>query len=112
MKDKIKKCIISGYDFDIINKQELDECWNYITNLQEENERLKEIVENLTTMTASGDRKQIKNTAQFKLDICKQKIDKAIEYTERFTNGKTSRIDTFENVELVLETILQILKGE
>ena len=42
----------------------------------------------------------------------KARIDKATEYTKRFTNGKTSRIDTFENVELVLETILQILKGE
>ena len=53
---------------------------DYITNLQEENKRLKEIVENLTTMTVCGDRKQIKNTAQYKLDICKSRIDKAIEY--------------------------------
>lgn len=81
-------------------------------NLQEENERLKEIVENLTTMTVCGDKKQIKNTAQYKLDIYKQRNEKAIEYTKRFINGKTSRIDEFKNVELVLETIVQLLQGE
>ena len=53
--------------------------------LQLENERLKETVENLTTMTVCGDRKQIKNTAQYKLDICKSKIDKAIEYIKTHT---------------------------
>ena len=53
---------------------------DYITNLQEENERLKEIVENLTTMTVCGDRKQIKSTAQYKLDIYKSRNEKAISY--------------------------------
>jgi len=53
---------------------------NKITNLQEENERLKEIVENITTLTVCDDRKQIKNTAQYKLDIAQERIDKAIEY--------------------------------
>ena len=51
----------------------------YITNLQQENKQLKEIVNNLTTMTAHGDRKQIKNTAQYKLELAEQKIDKALD---------------------------------
>lgn len=78
--------------------------YDYITNLQEElksanesitwysnrfkaverdNRKLKEIVENLTTMTVNGDRKQIKNTAQYKLDIYKSRNEKAIRYIER-----------------------------
>lgn len=46
------------------------------------------------------------------LERYKNIIDKTVEYVERLTNGKTSRIDTWENVEFVLETILSILKGE
>ena len=44
--DKIKKCLIAGYDMHIISQEELKEYWNYITNLQEENERLKEKLNN------------------------------------------------------------------
>ena len=51
----------------------------YTNKIAEENERLKEVVENLTTMTVCGDRKQIKNTAQFKLEQCQSRIDKAVE---------------------------------
>lgn len=46
------------------------------------------------------------------LENYKARINKAIEYTKQFTNGKTSSIDEWENVELVLETIIDILKGE
>ena len=53
---------------------------NRFNALYRENKRLKEIVENLTTMTVCGDRKQIKNTAQYKLDIYKSRNEKAIEY--------------------------------
>lgn len=42
MIDKIKKCLISGYDLDIITQEEMGILWNCITNLQEENERLNE----------------------------------------------------------------------
>lgn len=42
----------------------------------------------------------------------KAKIDKAIDYTRGFINGKTSRIDEWKNVELVLETIVEILGDE
>lgn len=41
-----------------------------------------------------------------------ERIDKAIEYTKRFINGKTSRIDEWKNVELVLENIVNILEGK
>ena len=78
-------------------KQLLD----YITNLQEENEELKEKIENLTTMTVCGDRKQIKNTAQYKLDIAQAKIDKAIEYIEQYKELDFCDLD-----------LLDILRGE
>lgn len=55
-----------------------------------------------------------RNVEQLLVDKLKlqDRIDKTIEYTKRFVNGKYSRIDTFENVEVVLQTILQLLKGE
>lgn len=62
--------------------EELCEITEKYEKLQKENERLKEIVENLTTMTVCGDKKQIKNTAQYKLEIYKSRIDKAIEYNK------------------------------
>lgn len=96
MKDEVKK-ILDKFDKKLEN-YELDKKWgelsvdsighlfpnemiiikHYITNLEQENERLKEIVENLATFTVCGDRKQIKNTAQYKLEIAQDKIDKAI----------------------------------
>jgi len=86
MKDEIKEILdilqkCKDYDDEVylIKQHGAQILLDYITNLQEENKRLKEIVENLTTMTASGDGKQIKNTAQFKLDICKQRIKKAVD---------------------------------
>lgn len=58
---------------DILLEDYFKELENYITNLQEKNKRLEEIIENLTTMTVCGDKKQIKNTAQYKLDIYKSR---------------------------------------
>lgn len=81
----------------------LDIVNDYIEKLEQENKQLKQryerlVQEHIDTITRNEEKQQ--------------RIDKATEYTERLTNGKTSRIDTWENVELVLETILQILKGE
>lgn len=45
------------------------------------------------------------------LESAENRIDKAIVYTKQFTNGKTTSIDEWKNVELVLENILGILKG-
>ena len=101
---------------------------DYITNLQEENERLREVVENLTTMTVCGDRKQIKNTAQFKLEQCQSRIDKAIEYItsyeaietiQQFDHSKNNEdldgatIDEMTRRYLeVHDNLLNILQGE
>jgi exo-beta-1,3-glucanase (GH17 family) len=35
MIDKTKKCLIAGYDLDIITQEEMGILWNYITNSQE-----------------------------------------------------------------------------
>ena len=43
------------------------------------------------------------------IDMYEEKIDKALNYTKGFINGETSRIDEWKNVELVLETIVEIL---
>ena len=39
-----------------------------VEQLEKENIKQKEIIENLTTMTVCGDKKQIKNTSQCKLE--------------------------------------------
>ena len=77
---------------------------DYITNLQEDNQRLKEIVENLTTMTVCGDRKQIKNTAQYKLEQAQSRIDKAIEYLKY-------GVEPEEMEDYIYENLIEILKG-
>lgn len=71
-------------------------------DLQRENKQLKEKIENLTTMIACGDRKQIKNTAQYKLELAEQKIDKAIEYIKSHTKETN-----FDNDKLI--DVLEIL---
>ena len=50
-----------------------------IEDLQKENNKLKETIENVMTLTVCGDKKQIKNTAQYKLEDTQKRIDKAIE---------------------------------
>ena len=42
--DKIKKCLIAGYDMDIISQEELNEYWNYITNLQQRIDKAVEYI--------------------------------------------------------------------
>ena len=82
---------------------------DYITNLQQENEKLKEILENLTTMTVCDDNKQIKNTAQYKLDIYKSRNDKAVEKLKSVSlyglrSGKTL-------ISALINDVLDILEG-
>lgn len=74
-----------------------DEIYKRYDKLKEENKRLKEVVENLTTMTVCGDRKQIKNTAQYKLDIYKSRNEKAIEYC-KLNKEFTPRLEDVENI--------------
>lgn len=56
-----------------------------VEQLEEENIKQKEIIENLTTMAVCGDKKQIKNTAQYKLEQLENIIKEAIEYIDGHT---------------------------
>ena len=104
MNNEIKE-ILDYIDDRIIPNEKWNKIKDYINNLQEENERLREVVENLTTMTVCGDRKQIKNTAQFKLEQCQSRIDKAIEYCNNIM-FETKR------EEKIQDDLLDILQGE
>jgi hypothetical protein len=136
LKDNIKKCvdyvmskndddkrrILNGmfqYNDYLINEQlvvkalndEEKQEWfnNEIFEAKDrEIERLNNIIENLTTMTANGDRTQIKNTAQYKLEQAQERIDKAIEwifYQQEHSMEPYIATDT-------LDDLLEILKGE
>jgi len=74
----------------ILTTNEANILLDYITNLQQkieqlekENIRQKEVIENLTTMTVCGDKKQIKNTAQYKLEQLESIRKEAIEYIKK-----------------------------
>lgn len=125
MKDEIKEILealkphkdIKEYPLSLtLREQKI--LLEHITNLQEENKKLKEIVENLMTMTVCGDRKQIKNTAQYKLEIAQDRIDKAIEYIEEHIKYECD--DTFNGMsfyshhlyDFKKDDLLNILKGE
>lgn len=78
---------------------------------KDEIERLNNIIENLTTMTVNGDRTQIKNTAQYK-------IDRAIEYHDNCVNNLLDLDKIEENERLayrvayeIHDNYLRILKG-
>ena len=58
--------------------------------LEQENKQLKEIVYNLTTMTVCGDRKQIKNTAQYKLE----QLQKVLTELEEWLKQEIENIKT------------------
>ena len=116
MKDEIKEIlealklhndIVKEYPLTLsIEEQKI--LLDYITNLQEENKRLKEIIENLTTMTVNGDRTQIKNTAQYKLDIYKSRNEKAIEYIKSYKNDYAP----YELSDYNIRELLNILNGD
>lgn len=99
-KDKVKEIL------DKTNINVLDEIGiiEYIDYLQEENETLKEKVYNVMSWTVCGDMKQIKNTAQYKLDIAQDRISKAIEYIEDDS--------LFNGSGICANDLLDILRGE
>lgn len=72
------------------NKRKIDMLRKENHQLEEENIKQKEIIENLTTMTVCGDKKQIKNTAKYKLEQLeniRKEIKKEIKkyaYTDNF----------------------------
>lgn len=88
----------------------------YITSLQQkveqlekENIRQKEIIENLTTMTVCGDKKQIKNTAQCKLEQLENIRKEAIEYIKDWQSFPHTNCTTHNE----LKNLLNILnKGD
>lgn len=69
-----------------IYQQKLKDLQQKVEQLEKENIKQKEIIENLTTMTVCGDKKQIKNTAQYKL--------------EQLENIRKEAIEMFENINL------------
>jgi len=73
----LSEAYISGFEqgkFDL--KMDLQQ---KVEQLEKENIKQKEIIESLTTMTVCGDKKQIKNTAQYKLEQLENIINEAIE---------------------------------
>ena len=104
MSEEIEELVDLMFDTDMEEVMKEKSTLEYIHKLQQENKQLKEIVYNLTTMTVYGDRKQIKNTAQYKLELAEQKINKAIEYI---------KTDDFWVSQLKAEQkLLEILEGK
>ena len=112
--NKIKKCLIAGYDVDIINQEEMGILWNYITNLQEENERYKKLFEgkerfskimpddmDFIVMSKTDYDRQVDDIELVALEL-RSRIDKAIEYIKEKYN-----CELFQNKKL-----LNILQGE
>ena len=81
IKDSLNETPKKMYKYNKItfNLNELSEILKYVEQLEKENIKQKEIIENLTTMTVCGDKKQIKNTAQYKLEQLENIRKEAIE---------------------------------
>ena len=88
------KFVVNGEDYDKIKKslnEQIEDLQQKVKQLEKENIKQKEIIENLTTMTVCGDKKQIKNTAQYKLEQLENIRKEIKEYIEKnvvcFKNG-------------------------
>ena len=73
---KLKKCLIAGDDMNIISQEELNEYWNYITNLQEE---VKSANESITWWSnrfkaVERDKKNYKLRNEKAIEFIKEKI--------------------------------------
>ena len=91
--------------------KELFEVLKYVEQLEKENIKQKEMIENLTTMTVCGDKKQIKNTAQYKLEQLENIRKEAIEeLTYMSTDAYVEDYDIREKHYNLLMNILN--KGE
>ena len=114
----MKQYVENIYEHDsepMLNYKDLQIVLSYIEQLEKENDRLKEVVENLTTMTVNGDTKQIKNTAQYKLEQLENNRDKAIEYVEShfIFNDKTGECyQTYTFDKDNVKKLYDILKGD
>lgn len=124
MTDKIKKCLIAGYDIDIITKEEMDNLWNYITNLQEKVKQYEE-PNDMTLFymwldeKAKDKMKQLEkenqrlkeNNQNMQVEMARswERIDKAIEFINKLQEN--------DDIEIWREDgyyayILYILRGE
>ena len=102
MIDKIKKCLIGGYDLDIITQEEMSILWNYITNLQDTLKDREEYCYGLETQLTNlqeenedlrKNQRYYKNgvfsleydkeTLSDMVDDYKSRIEKAIEYMDK-----------------------------
>lgn len=70
----------------------LDSLQQKVEQLEKENIRQKEVIENLTTMTVCGDKKQIRNTAQYKLEQLENIRKEAIEYIKEDMYGEPNEL--------------------
>lgn len=99
--DKIKKCLIAGYDLNIINQEELNEYWNYITNLQKENEKLKSKID------------EVVNKQQFieeKYDY-KLRNEKALEFIDKYCIDDEFYLNLTYKEKAIIE-VKKILQGD
>ena len=87
-----------------LEQDEIKLLLSYMEQLEEENDRLKEVVKNLTTMTVNGDTKQIKNTAQYKLEQLENNRDKAIKYINEMSG--------YDVEDYIRQDLLLLLKGD
>ena len=77
------KFVVNNEDYDKIKKslnKQIEDLQQKVEQLEKENIKQKEIIENLTTMTVCGDKKQIKNTAQCKLEQLENIRKEAIKF--------------------------------
>lgn len=112
------KFVVNGEDYDKIKKslnEQIEDLQQKVEQLEKENIKQKEIIENLTTMTVCGDKKQIKNTAQYKLEQLENIRKEAIEYInhEIFKRTILVGVGTKKYTRNILDNILNILnKGD
>ena len=87
MIHNIKKCLIAGYNLNVINQEEMDNLWEYIPNLQKENEELKERIHDLLLDNTDYKLENERLNKQYdlmenSLDRKQGLIDKVIRYIE------------------------------
>lgn len=84
---------------------------NRLMKIQQENKQLKEKIENLTTLVVCGDTKQIKNTAQYKLEQLQQRIDKIEKCIKEYKEWGYAKYDENEIEIELIDKILEIVNG-
>lgn len=113
----IEKFILNNpFDFKqgIINHcRQMDkiDVYEWVANDELKIQQLKEKIENLTTLVVCGDTKQIKNTAQYKLEQLQQRIDKIEKCIKEYKEWGYSKYDENEIEIELIDKILEIVNG-